>query len=274
MKFFNKLERKYGKYAIKNLMYYIIILYVIGWFIQMFSPGLYVSMLSLNVEKVLQGQIWRLVTFIIFPPDSSVIFMIFALYLYYMIGSSLERVWGAFKFNVYFLMGVIFNILAAFVMYFAFDMIVLLTTYYINLSLFLAFACVYPDMELLLMFIIPIKMKWLGIIDAAYLAIQIILCLKIHAYATAISAIMAVLNFVVFFFMTRDYNRVNPKEIKRKKSYKREVERTVNNNIVHKCAICGRTNTDYPDLTFRFCSKCKGSYEYCQDHLFTHEHIK
>lgn len=274
MKFFNKLERKYGKYAIKNLMYYIIILYVIGWMIQMFSPGLYVNMLSLDVSKVLHGQIWRLFTFIIFPPDSSMLFMIFALYLYYMIGTNLERVWGAFKFNVYFFMGVILNIIASFVIYFAFDQTVYLTTYFINLSLFLAFACVYPNMELLLFFIIPIKMKWLGIFDAVYLMYQVIVCFYIGAYSSAVSALMAMLNFVIFFFMTRDYNKVNPKEIRRKQVYRKEVERTRSNNIIHKCDICGRTNVDYPDLTFRFCSKCSGNHEYCQDHLFTHEHVK
>ena len=135
LKFFNKLERKYGKYAIKNLMYYIIVLYVAGWIIQMFAPGLYYSMLALDVEKIINNlQIWRLFSFIIMPPDSSMIFMIFALYLYYMLGSSLERVWGAFKFNVYFFMGVIFHIIAAFLIYFVFDFNIGLyfSTYYIN----------------------------------------------------------------------------------------------------------------------------------------------
>ena len=121
MKFVEKLERKFGKYAIHNLMYYIIGLYIIGLLIQLFGNGFYEAYLSLNVEKILHGQIWRIVTFIIAPPsDSSLFFMVFTLYLYYMLGTSLEMVWGAFRFNLYFFMGVLFNVIAAFLIYFIF----------------------------------------------------------------------------------------------------------------------------------------------------------
>lgn len=287
LKFFNKLERKYGKYAINNLMYYIIVLYVMGWIIQMFAPGLYYSMLALDVEKIVENfQIWRLFTFIIMPPNSSMIFMVFALYLYYMLGNSLERVWGAFKFNAYFFMGVIFHIIAAFLIYFICDYNIGLyfSTYYINLSLFLAFACIYPNMELYLFFVIPIKIKWLGIFDAVYFIYTVATYITIGmntsgaystgAYATAISAILSMLNFIVFFFMTRNYKKISPKEIKRKQTYRREVNANRSANLVHKCDICGRTNVTNPELTFRYCSKCTGNHEYCNDHLFTHEHVK
>ena len=107
MRFVQKLERKLGKYAIHNLMYYIIVMYIIGWIIQIVNPEFYSVALSLDVGKILHGQVWRLVTFIIMPPeDSSYLFMIFTLYLYYLLGTSLERAWGAFRFNLYFFMGV------------------------------------------------------------------------------------------------------------------------------------------------------------------------
>lgn len=298
MSFFNKLERKYGRYAIKNLMNYIIVLYIIGWFIEIINPAFYADFLALDVAAVIhQGQVWRLVTFIIMPPNSSYLFMIFALYLYYILGTSLESVWGAFRFNVYFFMGVIFHIIAAFLIYFIWGLSLPLSTYFLNMSLFFGYACINPDMELLLFFIIPIKIKWLAIIDGVYFALMIIggflwyapantvtiklLSILINAGivstpAVAVAALVSLLNFTIFFFMTRDYRKISPVEIKRKRSYRRAVSRTTatTSNVVHKCVICGRTSDEHPELTFRYCSKCVGNHEYCQDHLFTHEHIK
>ena len=285
MKFMNKLERKFGKYAIKNLMLYIIGLYALGFFIELLTTNVYTQYLSLNMEMIFKGQIWRLVTFTIAPPQtSSPIFIIFSLYLYYIIGINLERVWGAFRFNFYFFMGVIFQILAALIIYLSTGYSLGLTTYYLNMSLFLAFAAVFPDMQLLLFFIIPIKMKWLGILDGALLLFNVIrytyfaITVPIHAYsviywAMAVSIIVSLLNFIIFFALTRDYNRINPKEIQRKKKFKAETNRE-NGRLVHKCAVCGRTSVDYPELTFRYCSKCDGNYEYCNEHIFTHEHVK
>ncbi|MDE6233180.1 MAG: hypothetical protein K2M60_07535 [Lachnospiraceae bacterium] len=295
MGFVNKLERKFGKYAIHNLMFYIIALYIVGLFIQLFGGGFYEAFLSLNVEMILKGQIWRIVTFIIAPPtDTSLFFMVFTLYLYYVLGTALENVWGAFRFNLYFIMGILFNVIAAFLVYFIFGYSFELTTYYLNLSLFFAFAATYPDMEFLLFFILPVKVKWLAMIDAVYMGATIIfgytfsyfpykvqlnlfhglLQLGILPFPeVATAALVSILNFIIFFLMTRNYKRISPKEIKRKKSYRRQVK-SANSGSRHKCVICGRTSEEYPELTFRYCSKCNGNYEYCQDHLFTHEHVK
>ena len=103
MNWINKLERKFGRYAIHNLMHYIIILYAVGFALNLIAPGFYMEYLSLDASAILHGQIWRIVTFLIQPPDGSPIFIIFALYLYYMIGQNLEAAWGAFRFNLYFL---------------------------------------------------------------------------------------------------------------------------------------------------------------------------
>lgn len=296
MNFFNKLERKYGRYAIKDLMKYIIILYIIGWGIALSNQEFYLDFLALDVSAILHGQVWRLVTFIIMPPgDDLSIFVVFALYLYYILGINLERVWGAFRFNVYFFMGVLFHIIAAFLIYFVFGISMPLSTYYLNMSLFFAFACVYPDMELLLFFILPIKIKWLAMLDGVYFGLTIIfgffieyfpismryklfdILTKLGIYPSkviAVAALVSLLNFVVFFLMTRNYQRVSPREIKRKQTYKRQVNQTRSRSFTHKCDICGRTNIDHPELSFRYCSKCSGNHEYCQDHLFTHEHVK
>lgn len=273
MKFLNKLERKFGKYAIHNLMYYIIILYGFGFLLAWFGGDFYYQYLSLDASKILQGQIWRIVTFLIQPPSTSLLFVVFALYLYYMIGSSLENTWGAFRFNLYFFTGVLLHVIVAILLYLFTGRVYLLGTSYINMSLFFAFAALYPNMEFLLFFVLPIKVKWLAILDAVFFAVSIVGGFIGGSPAASIAAIISLGNFLMFYFATRNYQRVSPKEIQRKKKYKREIHASTS-GPKHKCAVCGRTELDGDNLEFRFCTKCDGSYEYCQDHLFTHEHIK
>lgn len=269
MNFMNKLERKFGKYAIHNLMYYIIILYGIGMVLDLVAPGIYVIYLSLNAEAILHGQVWRIVTFLIQGPSQNILFGIIALYLYYSIGTNLENQWGAFRFNMYFFVGVIGHVLAAIIVYVITGVSYPLNTYYLNFSLFFAFAAMYPNLQFLLFFIIPVKAKWLAWLNGAYFAYMFI----IGSVPTKICIVLSLANFLIFFFATRNYKRISPQEIHRKQVYKRAVSRP-KGVTKHKCAICGRTEDDGEDLEFRFCSKCDGNYEYCQDHLFTHQHIK
>lgn len=290
MKWMNKLERKFGKYAIPNLMFYIIILYVVGFVLDLLNPYFYYNYLSLDMSAILRGQVWRLITFIIQPPDTSLLFVIFTLYLYYMIGRQLEYVWGSFRFNVYFFMGVIFHIIGALLAYVIFKVSLPLGTYYLNMSLFFAYAAIYPNQQFYLFGIIPVKVKWLAWIDAAYFGYTILQAF-LPAYggvpgyygfiykASALEAFVSLLNFLVFFLMTRNMKRFSPKEIKRKQAYRREVQAgrqqaQYANGAKHRCHVCGRTELDDENLEFRYCSKCNGNYEYCQDHLFTHEHVK
>jgi hypothetical protein len=147
------------------------------------------------------------------------------------------------------------------------------STYYINMSIFLAYAATFPDMQVLLMFIIPIKVKWLGIAYAVLLAVEFFQYGLIGKIVIAAS----LLNFVVFFLLTRKalIMRMSPKQMKRRHDYKKEVKKARPMSIAkHKCAVCGRNSEDNPEAEFRFCSKCNGNYEYCQEHLFTHTHVK
>lgn len=290
MRFIDKLERKYGRYGIENLTMYIIISYVLGYALMYINPGA-LSMLSLNVTKILQGQVWRLITWIVYPPSTSspLWFVIAILFFYYPISASLEHTWGKFKFTLYILSGMIFTVIAAFILHFVMGGVldglggIIFSTYYISLSIFLAYSLTYPDMTVLLMFVIPIKMKWMSIVYAAIVIYDVARYFMNGAWFMALPIIASLLNFVIFFLGTRDFNRYNPKEIHRKNEFKRAVNggsKTVpfpgNSNGVtkHKCAICGRTEKDDPNLEFRFCSKCNGNYEYCQDHLYTHIHKK
>ena len=280
MKFLNKLERKFGKYAIHNLMYYIIILYGIGVVVNLFLPDFYTQFLSLKASAILRGQVWRIATFLIQPPSGSIIFVFFALYLYYMIGTNLERQWGAFRFNLYFFTGVIAHVIVAILLYLITGYDFTFNTSYLNLSLFFAFAAVYPDIQFLLFFIIPVKVKYLAWLNGALFAYEILSGIAAAVsyrnplyLITPISAVLSILNFLLFFFATRNFARMSPKEMRRKRAYKQQVHRA-KNVTKHKCAICGRTEEDGDELEFRFCSKCHGNYEYCQDHLFTHTHVK
>ena len=174
MNWFAKFEKKFSKYAIKNLMFYIIVLYAIGFVMNTFFNGLYDAYFSLDFAMIFKGQVWRLITFILQPPSNSIIFVVFVLYFYYLIGSVLERIWGSFRFNVYFFTGVILNILASLIIYLIWGLSFKLSTNYINLALFMAFAMEQPDMEVLLFFIIPIKIKWMAILDAVIFGITIV----------------------------------------------------------------------------------------------------
>ena len=281
MKFIDKLERKFGNRGIENLTIYIIVSYVLGYALMYINPGA-LSMLSLNVSEILHGQIWRLVTWIIYPPSTSsaLWFVIAILFFYYPISASLERTWGSFRFTVYILSGMIFTVISAFILYFITGGVLdaylngsQFSTYYISLSIFLAYALTYPDMKVLLYFVIPIKMKWLAILDVVLLAVDAVQ----GGLIIRIVIIASLLNFIIFFFCNRNLRGHSPKQAARRKKFQKQISRPQNQyagGAKHRCAVCGRTELDDPTLEFRYCSKCNGNYEYCQEHLFTHEHVK
>lgn len=288
MKSPGKFEKKFGKYAIKNLSLVLIICYACGYLFEMLYPSL-LSYLYLNpYEIIYHGQVWRLITWLIVPPSSFDFFTLLMLYFYYSIGTTLERTWGTYRYNVYIFSGVLFTILGAFLL-FAYTLIFggdagltlwgtyqgysplasMFSTYYVNMSIFLAFAATYPNMQVLLFFFIPLKVKVLGIIYGVLLIYQFI----VGGVAIRFVIAASLMNFIVFFFTSRGRIHMSPKQVKRRQEFKREVKKS-SNITRHKCAICGRTEETNPELEFRFCSKCDGNYEYCQDHLFTHTHVK
>ncbi|MFR2956557.1 MAG: rhomboid family intramembrane serine protease [Lachnospiraceae bacterium] len=271
MNFLDKMERKYGRYALKNLPMFIIATYVAGYVLELLTPEM-LGYLTLEPYYILHGQVWRLVTWILIPPSSLDIFTIIMLFFYFSIGQTLERTWGSFKFDVYIFSGLIFTVIGAFLLYGMTGYIgigMLFTTYYINMSIFLAFALTYPDMQVMLYFIIPIKMKWMG----ALYGVMILVSLVQGNLASRVAIIASLFNFIVFFLISGRFSRFTPHQIHRRQEFKRNVKKMQpKNGPKHKCAICGRTELDGDNLEFRFCSKCDGNYEYCQDHLFTHEH--
>lgn len=283
----SKFERKFGKYAIKNISLVLILCYAVGYIIYRINP-MFLNYLTLNPYAILHGQVWRILTWIIVPPDTSnFFFVLIMLFFYYSIGTTLERTWGTYRYNVYLFLGMLFTLAGSFLLMgycYLFDGTTVamiggeayftgisqaFSTYYVNMSIFLAYAATFPEAQVLLMFIIPIKVKWLGIVYGVLIALDFFTGGVLIKFVIGAS----LMNFVVFWFTSKNHIHMSPKQVKRRQEFKREVRK--NTGVTkHKCAICGRTEEDSPDLEFRFCSKCDGNYEYCQDHLFTHQHIK
>ena len=225
--FLNKLERKFGRYAISDLIRYVIVLYCAGAVIGMINPRIYYNYLCLDMSAVFRGQIWRLFTFLIEPYGFSsgmgmllsILFFVIQVQLFFLFGRSLEQAWGTFRFNMYFLSGYLFNIIAALILYISplHSAIYYSGFQYIYWSMFFAFAALNPDMQFLLYFVIPIKVKWLALLDAAYMLYQVVQSFYYGiiyfragqstgggAYISmGIAIIVAMANFLIFFFSTR-----------------------------------------------------------------------
>lgn len=283
-----KLERKLGRFAIPNLTMYILAGYAVGYVLYYMKPEFYMLLL-MDARAVMHGEIWRIFTWVCTIPQDFSIFLIFFFFLSYWMGTSLERTWGVFRYNLYVFSGMLFMVAGTLGIYLITGINISISTYYIYVASFLAFATCFPDIQLYVMMLIPVKIKWLAIVDVIWLAYDFLSVGEIlrepsqygvsavvarnYVWGIRASIVFSVLNFIIFYFATRNYKRLSPKEYKRKKKYIRQVQ-MANPIREHKCAICGRTPESGEDLTFRFCSKCNGNYEYCQDHIFTHEHIK
>ena len=290
----SKFERKFGKYAIKNLSLILVICYAVGYLISMIRPlEPVLSFLTLNPYAICHGQVWRLVTWVLIPPYSFDLLTLVTLFFYYSIGRALERAWGDFRYNIYIFSGMLFTVVGSFLIwgYYALTtpnmtadqmsylmqlVSMYFSTYYVNMSIFLAFSTTFPDVRVLLMFLIPVKVKWLGYLYGALLIYEFIFSSGVLRVVIAVS----LLNFVLFFFLQRKNRFGSPqmrvKQAARRREFNNEVKRETKAPAIskHKCAICGRTEMDSPDLEFRFCSKCNGNYEYCSDHLFSHKHVE
>jgi hypothetical protein len=286
MNFLYKLERKFGKYAIPNLMKYVVVLYAVGLLVGSLTPGFYNAFFALRFELVAKGQVWRLITCLIPKVSmSSLLYVLIFVYLYYIIGNALENAWGAFRFNLYVFSGILLNILASWMMYLVTGQNSGISLDSIYSSMFFAYAAIYPDVQFYLYFLIPVKVKYLARFDAAVLLYQCYGYMRMGDYFSVILITVSMANFLIFFFATRNYKRLSPREFERKARFRRQMNagrrqagagRNLGRNTVtrHKCAVCGRTELDDDQLEFRFCSKCDGNYEYCMEHLFTHEHVK
>ena len=306
--------------GIPNLMLYIGIGNLIVYFFSRYENGLQMyEWFRFSAEKIFQGQVWRLFTYIFtfgYSYSSSSIFgfflMLLAIYFYYWLGKTLEATWGTLRFNLFYLSGLLLMDAAALILYacFPFKTIELpVTVTYLNLSMFLAVATLNPEQRVLFMMFIPIKMRWLGLVDLGLTLYGVIdgiysgilywtqygPLFGVYFLLAACFPLVALLNY--FLFLGKDVKNLLPlrwqrsrKERKTARNYRAKVvEAEVEPNpdwaknyrsstgarpYRHKCTVCGSTDTDYPNLDFRYCSKCKGYYCYCSDHINNHTHMQ
>ena len=288
------LQRFLQKYAVSNLSLVIIMCYGFGYLLQYVNAS-FLNYLTLNPYAICHGQIWRLVTWVLVPPDTSnILFIVIAMMFYYSIGTSLERVWGTYTYNVYIWLGIGITIIGAFVVmavsyilagtagisltgesaaaYFA-AISRYFSTYYVNMSIFLACALTFPDAVVLLWFIIPVKVKWLGVLYGVLLAWDFVSTAMRGGWFVCVAMAASLANFLIFWLRSGKMRRFSPRERKRRADFTDASKmRPKAGQARHRCAICGRTELDDPTLEFRYCSRCEGNYEFCQDHLFRHQH--
>ena len=270
---------KHRNLAVPNLMLYIVVGNVIVFVLDMFSRYSFSNMLTFVPYCIFHGQIWRLVTFIFVPEGSNLFFVAISLYFYYFIGNALEREWGSARFTVFYGIGVLVNIAVGLVLSFLYGLNYpwpVVSMYYINMSLFFAFAALYPDLQVLLFFIIPVKVKWLAWIDAAFFAWSILSSLFHLNWVGVVLPVVAILNFLLFFSSdaARIFGRVRHRTSRQTINFKKAAkEAKKDKGYLHKCAVCGITDAEDPNMEFRYCSKCSGYYCYCMAHINNHVHI-
>ena len=270
------------RFGIPNLMLWVVIGNVLVFVMDLFSNGTFSGILTFVPGLILRGQVWRLLTFVFVPAFSNnIIFFLISAYFYYFVGTRLEQQWGTTRFNVFYLSGVVLSIIVGLLAgLVGGGMVPTATMEYVNLSLFFAFASLFPDMVVLLFFVLPVKVKWLAYLDAALLLYGMIRLLAQGAYILALLPVLAILNYLVFFgdslldALRGQVQRTRYQNSRRTVNFRRAAKQAQKKTgYLHKCCVCGRTDVDYPDLEFRYCSKCAGYRCYCIDHINSHVHV-
>lgn len=310
MNFLYKLEKKFGKYAVNNLSLKIVICFTVSYALWLILPGFYQYLIFDTISVFGGHQYWRIFTWIFTIPGNISIFTFLMLFIYVSIGNSVEHAVGTFIYNVYifgayffiaiaqFVTGLItylkdpayydtiYNIISSSDETISQEMLGMLSdmgpTYLISVSVFLGFGLVFSDAMMLFFFIIPIKAGWFAIVDIAYL---VFIFVKYDNLVMRGIIFAVLLNFFIFYMIVKKYSSYRrfhstSEQMKRRKVYRQAVREqetahaTPEGITRHKCAVCGRSERDGDELEFRFCSKCNGNYEYCNEHLFTHQHVK
>ena len=290
----DKFCARHRRFGVPKLMRYIVFMSAAVYIIHMMDrTGTLLPLLGFHPGLIMSGQVWRLVTWVFLPLNSNVFFTAIMLYFYYYIGSTLEREWGTPKFTIYYISGLILNIIyglltwfilkqspsAMFLDYLWFDTFWLAPNF-LNLSMFFAFAALFPDHRVMLFFIIPIKMKWMALISAAFFVYSILADVFTGKYAIAFLPLVALLNFLIICGSDLLDNarpirvRSSPQTINFRKAAEKARREYDDKHYRHKCSVCSKTDTDYPDLEFRYCSRCSDYHCFCIDHINNHIHFK
>ena len=269
MSLLSRWERRFGRFAVPNVTVVLIVGQVFLFVAQQLNPpngGVDVlESIRLYPAAVLSGEVWRLVTFLFVPPLTNLIFAFIFWYLFYLMGTTLEANWGTFRYNVFLLIGYVASAGTAFIVHFALGGVNMpANNGFLYGTVFLAFARLYPDFVMYLLFILPVKIKWLALIQWIGYALGFVAGDWMAKGMIAAS----VLNYFLFF--GRDIWR-DMKQGHRRMRHQARTLRTPQ-RLVHKCAVCGLTSEESPQTQFRYCSRCDGERCYCPEHLHNHEH--
>ncbi len=274
--------------GIPNLMLYISLGCGLVYLFTMFTQStLLYSLLVFDRDAILHGQVWRLITYPLTFYSNNMLLMLVALFCYYSLGRAMENIWGTFRFNLFYLTGVVMMDIYCLIFGGRADVT------YLNLSLFLSYATMFPDSQFLLFFIIPVK-AWLF---ALFDLLLVIYGLIVYPFPANLFSVISLANYFLFFgsdvlnVIPRSW-RINASRLFKKKQHyspKQDRSKVVpfpnagsyeattakpQAPYTHRCTVCGRTDTSNPELEFRYCSRCKGYHCYCEEHISNHTHVE
>jgi hypothetical protein len=272
MRLLDYLERKLGRFAVPQVTAGLIGCQVLVYFASLAVDGAggpnvgretIIGRLELISSKVLNGEVWRLVTFLVVPPSQFIIMAIFFWYLFYLMGTALELHWGTFRYNVYLLVGYIATVAVSFIV-----PELPATNAYLQGSVFLAFAHLFPDFQMFIFFILRVKIKWLALITWIFYGFVAVF----GDWLNRLMVLASVCNFLLSFSndildrvrtgkRSMDYHAKLLSASAREQPY------------LHRCEVCGVTDRMDRNMEFRYCSKCTGHHGYCMEHLRDHQHI-
>lgn len=278
----NNLRHKFERFCylnrnkgIPNLMLYICIGNAIVYLMSTIAGNtLLYSFLLFDRTSILHGQVWRLFTYPLTMYSPNLLLMAVYLFCYYSLGRAMESQWGTLKFNLFYLSGMVMMDIYSMIFGCRADV------YYLNMSMFLSFSTMYPQASFLLFFIIPIKAWAIALFDLFILLLGVIT----DSFPYNLFPLIALANYFLFFG-SEVLNLIPPswqRKLRRKPSAPKVIPfRTADQpkqqskpNYNHRCTVCGRTDVSNPELEFRYCSRCKGYYCYCQEHISNHAHIQ
>jgi membrane associated rhomboid family serine protease len=276
MSWIDRLDAKLGRYAVPNITVLLIAGQVVAYVLNNMprEPGTAPVLASIQLvpSLVLSGEWWRLITYVFDPPPSNVLFAVIFWYLFYLMGSTLEAQWGALRYNLYLLLGYLASVAMTFATYFAFGAAdAPASNLYLQSTVFLAFARLYPDFTVMLFFLLPVKVRWLALLTWIIFGVTLLFS---QSWLERGLVVGAVFNYLVFF--GRDIARDMRHSHKRMQFQSRALPhgKKRGRKMAHVCHVCGLSSADSPKTAFRYCSECGGAYCYCPEHIGNHEHVK
>ena len=279
---------RHPRFGIPNLMKFVVFTQIGVFLLELLCQAVlrtgWVSYLEFVPLYIFQGQVWRLVTWLVVPNSSNPFYLLLGCYFYYWIASTLERQWGTARFNLFYFGGALLSVLVGLLLgllqrdlthtYSAIGL-----SYYLNLSIFLVLATLFGDAQVLLFFVVPVKMKWMALLDVVLILMDMVKMVRAGYWMLALAPLASWINYFIFTWpfwsmkLGRVKRRADPKVIQFRQAQKQAQKARQSQSWHHKCAVCGITDLDDPNMEFRYCSKCDGYYCYCADHINNHVHI-